>query len=664
MTDYSGLQIDVRCIKCGRLPTADITLFEMQNHLYICNVCRQQAEHSGKQIRWVNGSRLETSVPGTIPTSPLKARVLVNNLPPNSLFAMLNLPLTASIEEIEAAIGQRMRQLLREEDSPERTQRIEQLHEWQDTVEDPETLEKYKNTLKPTRHSGQALSVGGRLVYNAEEFLSACEDSREGWADGERYLRMGQLQHWIIFQIEDRDLASKIRYYQNLRSLSNFRAFNEALYCLVPERPFRLYSEDVWQPLNNVPSASTPEELTRLCDIHWMLGEHHLYEGSLGYWLEQSRGISGLKTYYKAAVEGYASKGKDRGVGLELLLERAVPTLPKPNLVVTFDGTEGNYTLNRWDRELPHRPITVKVMNTTRGFTSIDMVLEQPPPGTEPQWIMLNNSVPVHVSGTPGDGAMPATKVITLMNLQMLGRGRKYQRMLTMKVAGAYGQPPPIQKFPITLRTLSFFRGLRGILWRWGLRGGLVGFAWNFATGALLAFLLYLLIPAIVPASYLYQTTSDISFSTFMQNVIAGTVVLLSPLGDLYTLGNKFPLIVGAITGLVGFGVGIGKGHTDYSETHSVAHFRTWTFWLTCAFVVGLLIWDQGGQAISQALQYGSNYSNGSEYVLRAFLLGGGSIMLGILTFIIACIVTAIRYRVEKYLRKRYKELLNPPGRA
>jgi len=175
--------------------------------------------------------------------------------------------------------------------------------------------------------------------------------------------------------------------------------------------------------------------------------------------------------------------------------------------------------------------------------------------------------------------------------------------------------------------------------------------AWNFAAGALLAFLVYLLIPAIVPVSYLYQTTSDVSFSTFMQNVIAGTVALLSP---------QFPLIVGAITGLVGFGVGIGKGHTDYSEKHSAAHFRKWTFWLTCAFVVGLLIWDHAGLAIGQALQYGSNYPFGSVYVLSAFLLSGGSLMLGILT----CIIATIRYRVEKYLRKRYKELLNPSGRA
>jgi hypothetical protein len=663
MKDFSGLQIDVRCIKCGRLPTTDVTLFEMQNHLYICNICRQQAEQSGKQIRWVKGSQLEMPVPGSIPVGSLNERVVTSNFPPNSLFGVLSLPLTASVEEIEAAIAQSMRRLLREEDTPERAQKIEQLHEWQEMAEYSEALEKYRDQFKPSRHTGQALSVGGCLVYNVEGFLSACEDSREGWADGERYLRMGQLQHWLIFQIEDRNLAAKIRYYQNLKTVSNFHAFNEALYCLVLERPFRLYSEEVWQPLNTLPSAATPEELARLCDIHWEPGEYHLYEGSLGYWLEESRGIQGLKVYYQTAVAGYANEGDDRGVGLELLLERAVPSLPKPNLVVTFDGREGQYMLDRWDREIPHQLVTVKITNTTRGFTSVDMALEQPASGTEPQWISLNNFAPVRLTGTPGQG-MPASKTISLMNLSALGRGRKYKRALTISVAGAYGQPQAMQKFPITLKTMRFFRGLRGRLWQWGLRGGLVGFAWNFAAGGLLALLLSVLIPVLVPASYLYQTTYDVSFGTLMQNLIIGTVVLLQhPLGDIPTFWNSFPVLVGGITGLVGFGVGNFKGHTDYSEQRSASAFRKWTFWFSVAFTIVLLIVDQGGSAIGQALQYGQSYGGG-YYVLNAFLLGGGSIMIGILTFIIACIVASIRYRVERYLRKRYKDLLNPPGRA
>jgi hypothetical protein len=48
----------------------------------------------------------------------------------------------------------------------------------------------------------------------------------------------------------------------------------------------------------------------------------------------------------------------------------------------------------------------------------------------------------------------------------------------------------------------------------------------------------------------------------------------------------------------------------------------------------------------------------------KAILLAGGAIMIGILTFIIAAIVAAVRYWLEKHLRDRYKELLNPPGRA
>jgi hypothetical protein len=49
--------------------------------------------------------------------------------------------------------------------------------------------------------------------------------------------------------------------------------------------------------------------------------------------------------------------------------------------------------------------------------------------------------------------------------------------------------------------------------------------------------------------------------------------------------------------------------------------------------------------------------------VLNAFFDAGGSILLGILTLFIVFLVASIRYRAEKYLRTRYKELLNPQGR-
>ncbi len=638
------------------LPTADVTLFEMQNHLYICNICGQQAQQAGKQIKWVEQPGA-SSTP-TLVGNASGARVLTSSLPPNSLFAMLNVPLTASVEEIEAAIKQRMRLLLREDDTPERSEKIEQLHEWQEKIDDPDTFEDYRNSFKGKRHEGQALSVGGRLVYTTEEFLSACEASREGWADGERYLRMGQLQHWIIFQIENRDLANKMRFYQSLKNMSTFRAFNEALYCMVPERPFRFYSEEAWEPVTRVPSAATPEELAQKCDLHWHLAEAHLYAGSLAYWLGDARGVPGLKEYYKTTIASFANKGKERGLGLELLLEKAVPALPRPKLVVTFDGVENEYTLKGWDREIPHQPVTVKVTNTTRGFTSIDLLLEQRP-SIEPQWIFLNNSAPVHIASAPGDGAMPAIRTLTLVNLSTLQRGKTYRRTLTMNQAGDPGKPPITQQFPITIKTQNFFAGLRGILWRWGLRGGLVGFGWNFIVGTLLAFLLYLIIPAVVPISYLYNPTYSLSFSSCLQYTLAGAIGLLQGPEIAAYPAIKFPLIVGAIMGLIGFGVGNGKGHTNYTEKRSAATFRTWGFWFAVAYVVALLVVDQEGISIIQAFQYGSMVN-----ILTAFLNGGGSIVIGLLTIFIAFMVASTRYRAEKYLRKRYKGLLNPPGRA
>src|SRR5581483_2824246 len=62
------LQIDPRCIKCGKSPTADTSLLEMQNHLYICNDCRQDEERKGKKIAWADGSTTPPTI--SVPSSP------------------------------------------------------------------------------------------------------------------------------------------------------------------------------------------------------------------------------------------------------------------------------------------------------------------------------------------------------------------------------------------------------------------------------------------------------------------------------------------------------------------------------------------------------------------------------------------------------------------
>jgi hypothetical protein len=665
MPEFGGLQIEVRCVRCGRLPTADITLYEMQNHLYICNICRLEAERKGKHIAWVKGTQVESSPLASLamPTDSLRTRPLTSNLPPDSVFAMFELPLDTSIPQIRETTRQQMSLWMRKPDSAEKKAMINRLREWMEKIQDEQSFEAYRESLRTlTRKEGSALSVGGRSVLTAQEFLEACEKSQEGWADGERYLRTGQLRQWILFQLEDRDLAAEARRYQTQTGVSDFRALNEMLYCFVPERPFRLYQHERWQALDTVPSATTPGELATLCDTHWSIAENHLYNGTLVFWLERSRGIQGLKAYYDTALAGYATQEQDRGVGLELLLERAVPGLKKPKLVVAFDGNEGSYTLNTWDREIEHKPITVTVTNVTRGFTSVDIALQPGPGGAEPEWITM---YPTTLRGRPGAG-LPGRTAIALTKLEQLKRGRTYRRTLSMRVRGEHGQPSE-EKFPLILHTMWFFQGLRGKLWMWGLRGGIPGLAWNFAAGALLTFLPFLLIPELFPSAFSNwydQLGSQISFNVVLQAVATGLVDVLH-FTDLFPgYSFTFPVVTGAILGFVGFWVGIGKGHTDYPDQRNASGFRQGAFWLSVLFVAVLLYRDGGYSVIGAALQNTGYYGIYRNYqILNAIQYGSGALIGWLLIFLIACILASIHYRLEKYVRNHYQALLNPAGR-
>ena len=667
MPEFGGLQIEVRCVRCGRLPTADITLYEMQNHLHICNICRLEAERKGKQIAWVKDTQVEPSPPAslTMPTDSLRTRLLTSTLPPDSVFAMFELPLDTPIPQIREATKQQMSLWMRKPDSAEKKAMITRLREWMEKIQNEQSFEAYRESLRTlTRKEGSALSVGGRSVLTAQEFLEACEKSQEGWADGERYLRTGQLRQWILFQLEDRDLATEARRYQTQTGISDFRALNEMLYCLMPERSFRLYQYERWQALDTVPSATTPEELAALCDIHWNIAEYHLYNGSLVFWLERSLGLQGLKAYYDTVLAGYTTQGQDRGVGLELLLERAVPGLKKPKLVMTFDGNEGSYTLNAWDREIEHKPITVTVTNVTRGFTSVDIGLQPGPGGAEPEWITM---YPITLRGRPGVG-MPGRTTLTLTKLEQLKRGRTYRRTLNISVRGERGQFAE-EKFSIILRSMWFFEGLRGKLWMWGLRGGIPGLAWNFVAGALLALLPFLVIPALVPLAFFNwynQLGSQISFNVVLEAIATGLVDVLHFTDLLPGYAFTFPVIAGAILGFVGFWVGIGKGHTDYPVQRNASGFRKGAFWLSVLFGVVLLYRDSRYSVIDATLQSTRNHGDSyySNYlILNAIQYGSGALIGGLLIFFIACVLASNHYRLEKYLRTRYQTLLNPPGR-
>ncbi len=690
------LQIDPHCIKCGKSPTIDTPLLEMQNHLYICNDCRLEEERKGKRIAWANGTTATPTI--NVPLSSRQSGV--NNGSSNSIFTLLEVSPAASSSEVEAALGEKMRFWMFEPDSEEKEQMIERLRSWQEElVNDPQFLEKQQALSQSSQPRGSALTVGDQQVYTAQEFVAACEASREGWRNGEHLLRKGELQHWILFQLANRSLASEVHRLARAR-IPDFRLLNHILYHLSPERSFRFYAHESWESLSQVPQAATLTDLAQICDQHWERAEHHLYVGAMLLWLEQAQHCQGIREYYRAHIKGYEYDRNHRGLGLELLLEKVVPQLARPTLVVSFNGSIDQFTLQSWDREIPHKPITLQIENKTRGFTSftleiinsapqsppwlylegsgplpvplaatlpaVDLPITTPPPGGAALLHMLRRfsqrpattitippggsppSLPITLSGRTGAG-MPTHKHIHIVNLETLEQGQTYRQTLRLTERREYGRPPVIHEYPITLSTMTYFQGFRGMLWRWGLRGGLPGFLWNFVAGSALAtFILLLLLSFATPLHAFWQAELQHGVLTSGMVLGASMMGIIDLLGQLHVY---FVLIAGLITGSIGARAGFNQGHASYTEKQSARIFKKVVLRLILPIFIVLLIWGSSHEPAAN-----------SGIPTPPWLIGG---CLAI-TFFIALIIyalTLIRSRIEQYLRLYHADLLNPPGK-
>lgn len=664
-----GLQIDPRCIKCGTSPTIQVRLLEMQNHLYICDACRHEEEQKGKRIAWASSIQTQPDE-----LAPPQIQAEAHKFSGTTLFNTLEVATDASLSEIKDALEEKMRFWMYQPDSDEKAEAIERLRRWQeDMISDPHWLDAQRSTLPPQKAempTGSALVVNERQVYTAQEFVDACEASKQGWYDGEQLLRQGELQHWILFQLENRTLASEVGRLAQA-DIPDFRVLNSILYRLVPERPFRMYAQEIWEPISQVPHATTPLELAQLCDTYWERGEHHLYKGSLLYWLEYTQHCQGLSQYYSSTIRNYEHDRFNRGAGLELLLERAIPQLQHPQLRVTFDGIENQYTMPMWDREIPHKPLLMHVENLTRGYTYVTLEVIKSNP-KDPEWVSLEHihtfpspssqktttlrvpgsstvpaSMPLIIKGRPGMG-MPAQKIVRFSNIATLKPGKLYSQLIRMTVKGDFRVAPVVHEYPITLPIMTTMQGFRGELWRKGLRGGLPGLAWNFAAGAFLASCALLLVPLLLAPTYAnWQELLRFPF-TF------GTVFAVSASGSvdlLYTLNFLFIVAIASITGVTGLLAGNGKGHTNYTAKNSLKTFSRTALWSAITGFFILLAWFHSSSTVSISSP------------IYALWHSGGSLFIGLLIFILVFLVAMIRSQLEKSLRIRHTDLLNPPGK-
>jgi hypothetical protein len=270
----------------------------------------------------------------------------------------------------------------------------------------------------------------------------------------------------------------------------------------------------------------------------------------------------------------------------------------------------------------------------------------------EPDWLSLTPRDPFLASGRPGDNTS-ATARIHLQNLAYLKRGKKYQRTLTMDTLGEQGEIASSRTFPIRIRTMSFFRGLRGRLWQWGLRGDFPGLFWNGIVAAIISFILLNILPGFVPTTWEPDfILSGQQIGLFLQtSVLMGKALLIS-------LYYTFVLANIIVIGIAGFMVGINKGHADYDARTGARHFRTWTTWLSLLLIVGLSFWTTDAYLIDYLFKQNNPASN-----TEAILVIVSYILIWLLLFFIAQITAIIRIYLEKFLRSHFARLLDLPGR-
>src|SRR6266487_850607 len=655
--EISGLIVDLSCVLCRCLPTGDMPFFEMQNRFFICGACLLHQEHQRKSIKGRDGLPIKLSDSmRVVLEKPTQSDGPQTARQDDTIFGVLGISVRATEDEVIDAIDDKIRFWMRQGPSKQSLRMREQLEEWrEEVINNPQFLSSQR--VQQDIIALPTLIVGGQEATTLKDFVELCERSEAGWLDGERYLQERDLEHWVLALTKDNGLDRKIAAARTISS--SFLALNEVLYLLLPARPFRLYEQDQWQALETVKSASTVKELAPLCDTYWSTAVHHLYDGSLLIWLEYSQGCQELRVWYSGAIQDYGGRGYlYRSLGLELLLERVVPKLRKPELIVTFDGINDKYTLSRWDSEIAHRPIAVTIGNKTRGVVLLSLAVEAsnsngptvavlPFRQGQTSTAFLQQNAPGLLYIRPGEQDT-FTVNLSLDNLERLNYGRAYHCALHIAQHTTASATPIIHKRSVTIDTMAYRQGFRRYLWGWGLHGGFPGLLLNFIAEVALALLILL-------SLNIFNRIPFIDNNPFLNNVILALTTGTRSIATVSLGTLKFVLITGALAGLSGSLVGWKKGHATYSMVRNRHDFVLAGRLLALLFFFGLCYWT-----------WNVSFANSPVLLVDAgwqrFAQVGGSLLISLLLLVSISILGLIRSFVEWSLRRRYRGLLTPKG--
>jgi hypothetical protein len=659
MCEFQGLQIDMRCVKCGNSQTARASLWEMKNHLYICNDCRLREESRGKIFAWAQSLSPHDASPSSLPapvvpdhaSGLLPESIAVSPRVRPNLFSLLELPQEAGREEVLAAIRQKMRYWMAQPTSAEKDSLIEQLRECQEKVRnDEQYLANERARLQPQEPEESVLLVGTDKAQTIKEFVALCEESQQGWNEGEKHLRSGELEYWILARTENLQLARMVRQAMQ-EMISDFHALNTVLYYIWPQRPLRLFSAAAWQELRPQDSIATSDELVAFCDGHWEAGLFHLYDGAMLTWLEYAQGCQGLRDWYLSAVQAYRQQDEAyRSLGLELVLQRALPSLASPALALLFDEQSEAYLLSGWDSEIPHCPVSLTLRNRRRGVMLLAVAIRKQE--SDPAWVVLPADEEEHlVYLRTGDRkASQVTRHLLLPDLARLGYGRMYRCQLQVTRYLGVGEQAVLSWYPMTLTTLPYRQGFRRYLWLWGLRGGLPGLAWQGLAGVVLAQVALICAHAWIPATTFL--TDQAALTPFVQALLSGInlAVTMQP-------GEGFVLLAGAVIGCIGSVAGLRRGHTEYPASQQKEEIqgqgKVWAILLFC----GLGFWQYS--AFSQLL---AGSGDPFSLALAVVRLATASLFCSLLLLLLINILIVVRLGWERSLRRQYRALLHPQG--